>query len=78
MSVEAQPPQPEGDTLCPICMRGKRVTVGENVWDCERPRCNSQFFYDKREGTDLLHLNVRDKPRPRSLRERFIIWWYGL
>ncbi|WLJ71102.1 hypothetical protein [Sphingomonas phage Carli] len=73
---------------CPICTQGQLVEVGFETWQCSRPRCNSEFFYDGEPGQRML--NCRDKPYPRwrivfpaeerdpSLRERFLRWWYGL
>lgn len=41
---------------CPICDRGRLLLVRPDVWHCERPRCNNEFFHDT-DGS----LNVRDK-----------------
>ena len=48
-------------TKCPICFQGWLVPAGREVWQCSRPACDNEFFYD----TDRT-LNVRDKP-PRTL-----------
>lgn len=57
--------------VCPICDRGRLSLVGTNVWDCSRPRCNSQFFFAD-EGEGKCSLSVRDKPPKPGKPLRFV------
>jgi hypothetical protein len=61
---------------CPICERGKLVEVGFELWQCERDRCNNEFFYDEFEsGSGKFCLNARDKPRkPNIVVERYRLY----
>lgn len=58
---------------CPICSTGTTFAVAPEVWQCNRPTCNSEFFIDG--DPDHRMLNCRDKPRGLTLRQRFSGWW---
>ena len=57
---------------CPICERGVLRTSDMEQWDCNRRRCNSQFFLEGPEGQR--ELNVRDI-RKRTHWDRILFGW---